>query len=275
MNALFEIAGGSIAGQAHVAAGRNNQDAFCWVQDDAGLVAVVCDGCSSGAHSEVGAQIGARLVCQSLAALLAAERDLPTLLERARMDVLARLRLLATAMNARAATSSGSGLVSDLSQSVLDYFLFTVVGVIVSITHATPFSLGDGLILLNGERRRLGPFVDNEPPYLGYGLLPRSSSSTSSSRWTFQIHEAIPVEELDSLLVGTDGAVDLEALVDRTVYGRDESVGPLSQFWTDDRFFRNSDMVRRRLTVINRGPRGGLLPDDTTVVAVRRKLGGA
>jgi hypothetical protein len=64
-------------------------------------------------------------------------------------------------------------------------------------------------------------------------------------------------------------------------------VGPLSQFWTDDRYFANPDALRRRLTLINRESvradfesrrlvrTPGLLPDDTTVVVLRRRMGRA
>ncbi|MDO8622315.1 MAG: protein phosphatase 2C domain-containing protein, partial [bacterium] len=54
----------------------------------------------------------------------------------------------------------------------------------------------------------------------------------------------------------------------------------IDQFWTDDRYFRNPDMVRRRLTLVNReavraengmlARTPGLLPDDTTLVVIRR-----
>ncbi len=58
MELPFQIAAGSVTGQRHLAARRNNQDAFAWWSGRDGLVAVVCDGCSGGAHSEVGAKLG-------------------------------------------------------------------------------------------------------------------------------------------------------------------------------------------------------------------------
>jgi hypothetical protein len=63
----------------------------------------------------------------------------------------------------------------------------------------------------------------------------------------------------------------LRDLSSRPIPGRSEDVGPLSQFWTDDAYYENRDMVRRRLAVLNRGRHGGLLADDTTLVVVRRK----
>src|SRR5215467_2985954 len=96
----FEIAGGSVTGRAHVAAGRNNQDAFCWASDADGLVAVVCDGCSSGPHNEVGAQLGARLFVQAATRLLSSNLEVADLLGQVGQDVLARLRVLAREMSA-------------------------------------------------------------------------------------------------------------------------------------------------------------------------------
>jgi hypothetical protein len=77
--------------------------------------------------------------------------------------------------------------------------------------------------------------------------------------------------EIQSIVLGTDGAVDFEAMAERPIKGREAAVRSLSQFWSDDRYFKNTDMVRRRLAVLNRGPLGGLLSDDTTLVVVRRK----
>jgi protein phosphatase 2C-like protein len=241
--AAFEIAGGSVAGRAHAAAGRNNQDAFCWALDADGLVAVVCDGCSSGPHSEVGAQIGSRLLVQAAARLLRADLEPADLLEQVRQDVLASLRVLARGMCVDAAS---------FSRTVTDHFLFTIVGVLITARGATTFSLGDGLVVVNGERTELGPFPNNQPPYLGYALLPNAPDRRAGLG--FEIDRSMAAGEVQSLVLGTDGAVELD-----------------SPFWSDDRFFRNPDMVRRRLTVLSRGARGGLLSDDTTLVLIRRK----
>src|SRR4029453_19002579 len=110
----FEIAGGSVTGHAHVAAGRNNQDAFCWASGADGLVAVVCDGCGSGPRSEVGAQIGARLLVEAAARLLSSSLEVADLLEQVRQDVLASLRVLAREMSVDAAS---------FSRTVADHFL--------------------------------------------------------------------------------------------------------------------------------------------------------
>ncbi|MBI4142843.1 hypothetical protein HY480_03150 [Candidatus Uhrbacteria bacterium] len=90
-------------------------------------------------------------------------------------------------------------------------------------------------------------------------------------------------DQVHSILLGTDGVVDLIVAANRNIPGKDELVGPLAQFWTEDRYFKNPDMIRRRLTIINRDVVGwdaargcidtqrGLLPDDAALVAIRRR----
>jgi hypothetical protein len=250
----FEIAGGSVAGRAHVAAGRNNQDAFYWVCRGDRAVAVVCDGCSGGPHNEVGAKLGARLMGEALLGLLVEPRSMEEALECAGNEVLRALGALAVGM------SAGSG--RDYSETIAQHFLFTIVGLALAHGAATLFALGDGLVWLNGEKSELGPFANNQPPYLGYGLL---TDAREAERTTFRILAQVPQTALESALIATDGVADLDAERGRTAHG------PVSQFWTEDKFFRNPDQVRRRLTVASRRPEGGALSDDTTLVVVRAR----
>jgi hypothetical protein len=239
----FQVAGGSVTGRAHVVLGRGNQDACAWVVDDAALVAVVCDGCSSGRHSEVGAHLGARLVAATVARGVAAGADVGRhdFWEGVRAAALGELSRLARAMGA------------DLRATVEEFFLFTVVGATLDRERAALFSLGDGLLVVDGVTTRLGPFPGNEPPYLAYGLLEAAGPG-------FVLHDVMPVDAVRSLLVGSDGAADLA------------DQRPLAEFWEDDRCFANPDAVRRRLTVAARPGAGAPgLTDDATLVVVRRE----
>lgn len=262
----YEIAGGTVTGRSHVLSGKPNQDAHAWLCRGEVLVAVVCDGCGSSAHSEVGAQLGARLCTARLAARLAegAALDDPALWDGLRGDVLGTLGALGAAMGGR------------LADTVADHFLFTVVGLAFRGDEGCVFAAGDGIAAVDGAVTRLGPFPGNEPPYLAYGLLSASAPGFSVVR-TFT--------GARSALLGTDGAADLADLAARPLPGGGAEVGPLSQLWEQDRYFENGDALRRRLALVNREvtrPRWderrierdvGLLGDDTTVVVVRRKAG--
>ncbi|MBX7138053.1 MAG: protein phosphatase 2C domain-containing protein [Oligoflexia bacterium] len=280
----FEFAGGSIPGRDHlgrsdILVGRNNQDALLWQDFGDSAVAVVCDGCGSSPHSEVGAKILARLVISAVRSqylclprvTAAARQALPAddFWEAVRNEALANLRILVLEL---------AGASDQFERTVRDYCLSTVVGVLLCPEGAALFSIGDGIIALNGEILELGPFPNNEPPYLAYGLLSRTHAPR------FMVRNIAPLESIDSLLIGTDGVSAFLTVADRRLPGKKEAAGPLQQFWTESKFFRNPDAVRRRLALMNSEVRWaapdtgrpeidlGLLRDDTTLVVARRAL---
>lgn len=195
----------------------------------------------------------------------------PMLWEQSRMDVLSHLRILANAMG------------GPLSRTVADHFLFTIVGVAITPKSACAFSIGDGVIFLNGDPIRLGPFSDNAPPYLAYGLFEEGVSTRSGKPIRFQIHGVQPTEQLQHVLLASDGAEELEQLAGSRMPGSSVEVGPMSQFWTQDGYFSASDRIGRKLAEINRSAvrvdKGSdelqretpLLSDDTTLLVVRRR----
>jgi hypothetical protein len=271
----FESAAGSVTGREHIHALRNNQDAHCVLRTPEALVAVVCDGCSSGRYSEVGAHLGVRLLASELfaEAVLAPDELVGDCMEQARKNTLAELRSLALAMGGR------------LSETVNDYFLFTVVAVLINPVRTLVVSIGDGFYAVNGAATSLGPFENNAPPYMAYAMTGSSLANQSPHLLRFKVNEVLPTAEIQNLLIGTDGVVDLAAVGDRPLPGKTETVGPLDQFWNADRFFKNPFILGRRLNLINPaqpvvrvGEGGiesheGLLPDDTTMVVVRRQKG--
>ncbi|OCR00715.1 hypothetical protein BCD67_12150 [Oscillatoriales cyanobacterium USR001] len=277
MQEQFELAGGSVTGRFHLRSGKNNQDAYysmCW-EDWA--IAVVCDGCGSGDRSEVGAQIGAKLVASAIAKVA---QKIPfsseEFWENVRQYILDTLQNLALAMD-----SNGTLFKTIIRQ----YFLFTIVGALIAKSGVILFSIGDGVIIVNGKIKQLGPFAGNAPPYLAYSLLnwQNSQSKIDRSQWQFQIHDRLPINEVKSILIGTDGVIDLIKLAKSNLPGYSAYVGAIDQFWEKDRYFKNPDMVNRHLSLINRETQKfdeqnqqilkpvGLLPDDTTLIVIRKK----
>lgn len=280
MNNVWEIAGGSIIGRDHVRSQKNNQDSFFWTEKNGLLVAAVSDGCSAGSKSEVGANLGCRLLVKNLEAELISVRAenfnrlvLEVALERARQDTLAEMRILAKSLG------------GSFSSVVEEYFLFTLLGGIFTEKYSALFAVGDGLFFLNGEKIELGPFPGNKPPYLSYALVD-NSLGTLPELFRFRIFRFVETKDVENCLIATDGAKDLLAVTDRQIPGKEEVVGEISRFWQDDKYFTNPDQLRRRLTLLNRDsklydPRtatlkveNGLLPDDTTFIVIRRREGG-
>lgn len=255
----FAVTAGSVLGREHRRLGRNNQDAFAWSAAADALVAVVGDGCSGGPHSELGARLGARLLVTALRERLdeASECPIEDLLSAARSQVLERLHVLLPALGGPPAVA------------VHDHFLFTLLGAVVGRRETVIFSLGDGVWRLD-EQCRVIRCPGNAPPYLGYALIPEALDSASLAEAPFVIEARRPTAGVESLLIGTDGAADLEP-------------GILADLVTDERYLQNPRAISRCLAQLNRervrvdwqsgtvSKSPGLLGDDTTLILVRRR----
>ncbi|EKD24714.1 MAG: hypothetical protein ACD_80C00167G0012 [uncultured bacterium (gcode 4)] len=276
----FEVAGGSVLGTRHLKIGRNNQDSYTWIKTPDSIIAIVSDGCSSGMHSEVGSKIMAPLFAQTLATYLSKPHASLTdenlfrhdwLWYNVRQDVLARVRVLAQSMD------------QNLIATICQYFLCTIVGCVITPQSTCIFGCGDGVYSLNGDVQILGPFPGNKPPYLSYGITGSEVTNESPSLLDIQRHIICPTHDVQSILIGSDGMGDFTALADKNFPGREEKIGEISQFWTDDIYFKNPEWIRNVLATINTEKRKplweersilkspGLLPDDTTCIVLRNK----
>ncbi|MEM9213021.1 MAG: protein phosphatase 2C domain-containing protein [Cyanobacteria bacterium P01_F01_bin.150] len=301
----IEIAAGSVQGHVHRRKGQNNQDAFAWrylelptIEDkdsvesssypqqagNTGAIAVVCDGCGSGPFSEVGARLGAKWVVNAVAAQLQVRADItdPQLWRRVQQDVLGKMRSLITTLQPSSSDITNWSIIQS-------YLLFTVIGAVMTPETTLVFGVGDGVFAVNDDVFSIGPFSNNAPPYLAYGLMPEGYTSFIPEKLQFAMHYQAPTSEVRSILIGSDGVEDLRAIASHSLPSKlsnnPEPIGDLSQFWQGDRYFQNPDMVRRRLALINRErttpdwasqqliKTGGLLPDDTTLVVMRKNYG--
>jgi hypothetical protein len=253
------LAVASVVGRDHLKLGKNNQDALAhWSHGDL-FCAVVADGCGSSAHSETGAQLGARLLCNALALKLGrGERfeHASQVLEELRLEMLARLRPIALAL-------AGSDDPRTLAGAVRDHLLFTLVGAVLGPFGTLLFSIGDGALALEAPANRtieslpLGPFAGNEPPYLGYALLHERAHGFADQALRFQI--AAQRDTACALALGTDGALELFA------------GSPPVLLLNDPALFNNPDALRRKLWLLAQGKSSDApaLRDDTTLVLVR------
>lgn len=262
----FEVAAGSVPGRSHALAGRASQDACVVRAGPESLVAVVADGCGSSEHSEVGAWLGAHMVCSELSSAAGEGLGERALWEGVEARVVGALRDAAARMG------------GDLEETVRRFFLFTLVGAVIAGGRAAVFSLGDGVIAINGEVTRLGPFAGNAPPYIGYAMC---GSERADLRLV--IHRVMAASEVLSIVVATDGADGWGDIESNVLPGTAEPVGPFARLWGDDRYFAHPDALRRRLARMNRtilrpdwasrrlDRHPGLLEDDTTIAVIRAR----
>jgi hypothetical protein len=203
-----------VSGARHLRMARNGQDAAAsWVGDGAAAI-VVCDGCGSGASSEVGARLGAQLVIAGVASRLVRGERPSELWPGVRTQVTAMLGQVADAMP------------GDRETAIRDHLLFTIIAAAVAGDEACVWAIGDGAYDLGDRVRVLGPFTDNQPPYLAYELLGMPQPAY------LEVRDA----RAGSVMVATDGAaeLDLAGLIAPAVLA-------------------HPDGLRRRLAVLARG----------------------
>lgn len=260
-----QVVSATVPGTEHILPGRpnwkNNQDGFAVSSQPSGItIAVVCDGCSGGEHSEIGAQLAAPILVQIL------EEELAQRIVASRLhwpDI--RNRLI------HRLTQVAAMMGCDLQKVVRDYFLFTTIGFIITPEGVLFFYIGDGVYIVNGVPTVLGPFPDNAPPYLMYAVTGSPVFDRDPSLAHFRVRRYRTID-IKSVGIGCDGVEDLIRVSDRCFPGTNEVVGGLGQVFTPP-FFENPDRLRRFLARMNKetaqGSRvePGLLPDDTTLVA--------
>ncbi len=282
----FQYISGSIIGRDHVLSGKglrttlvsgNNQDAtFGHISADK-IIGVVADGCSKGLHSEVGANIGVVYFVQRVTDYLnthrlnifADDRSGPEyFLERIRFDMCAFAHQHAVTCHST-------------TWAFETYHRYTLIGVLIVSTGAMIFSIGDGVYMINEDLTSIS-FPDNKPPYFTYANTGSSITDANPELLKFQIHARVAPENVDKLLIASDG-LDwmIDAGADTPLPGRPDTIGPVSQFF-DDEYFNNPFVLGRRLKILNRDVTTidwdtrttktvtGVLRDDTTIISIRR-----
>ena len=178
---------------------------------------VVCDGCSSGASSEVGARLGATLFARGLAARIQAGESIgcASTWASVRADAIAVLAELLERMP------------GDRVDAIREHFLFTVVAAAATRDEAAVWVLGDGAYSFGDHTRVLGPFADNQPPYLAYDMLGEARPA----------HFDVAPPTCGAIVIATDGATELD--------------GGLEPF-AADKFVDHPDALRRHLALLAR-----------------------
>jgi len=262
MSGEHQFAGGSWIGRDHRRVGRNSQDAWSITYDGELVIGVVADGCGSGVHSEVGSQIGVQLIAEGIRASYFAGSQRTVDWQHVQQYALSRMDILAQAMG------------NSYREVVKEYFLFTILGFVIDQDRVQIFAFGDGVVIVNDERIDGGKYPGDAPPYLGYRLI-QNSVDVDPADLDIRILYDMGIESLESFLLATDGVDDFIAREEALLPGMNVLVGPLRQFYRQDRYFANPELISRHLKLASRDwpekmPQPGLLSDDTTLIVGRR-----
>ncbi|AFY40223.1 hypothetical protein Lepto7376_4094 [[Leptolyngbya] sp. PCC 7376] len=219
----FEWAAGSVIGKEHRRVNKNNQDAIAIKSATDYAIGIVADGCGSKAHSEVGAWLAVELLAEAIAT------HLPQPLTKQKIE------------------EFGQNLLQNFPAlpNFQNYYLFTLLGFVVTEEQSVIFGCGDGIYAINDEIKQIS-YEDNAPPYLIY---PETK---------LEIYAEISTEDLNSLFIGTDG-------IEEWIQQKE-----LSEFWQSDKYFKNPDQIRRTLAIAQK--KESLSKDDTTLITLRHQL---
>jgi hypothetical protein len=143
--------------------------------------------------------------------------------------------------------------------NVLDRWLCTVVCAYITPTLTQVVSMGDGIYSINGDTKVIDQ--KNRPMYLAKALL------ASPEKVRFTQHAEISTDELETLLIGTDGVTELHEKSNQFYPGTGTPVGPISQLWTREEFFTDPASLQRWLQGINtrRHNTGNLAPGQAQI----------
>lgn len=265
---LLRMMAGSVPGTDHTRPGfpiwTNNQDGYSFVNvRHEYCVGVVCDGCSGGLHSEVGAKLGSKFITNMVSSEIKQYNDI-------RPEFWSELKIKTTNYLLNAIDNSRSSYDLD---TIENFLLFTIVGVAVTPQTTYIFNFGDGYYSINGDFFSCGPFPENKPPYIMYTVTGSPVLSNNPNLSQFQIIP-IPTKSINTVSVGSDGVEDLlNKAVDDTPERLFLDKMNLSSF------YNNPDNLRRHLALMNRehvvkSEFGnttigiGFLRDDTTIISV-------
>jgi hypothetical protein len=229
----FRVSTGSIIGKDHTLRQANCQDKVALTEITVGgdyyLIGVVCDGCGSGRHSEVGAGLLSAFLVQEATRQLTKGVSLewlPDLLYKASLRYLRRVLYGLRPVDS-----------PRMEQMLADYLLTTVLGFVMNSQKGIIFTAGDGLCVVNKHVIPLDQ--QNQPRYLAYDLLREADVAAG-----FEVRE-FKVSALERLAIWTDG---LDPVLLPETWGHDQ---PRS--------------LQRRLNLLSKK---GRLHDDTTGIVV-------
>ncbi|CAN5533698.1 hypothetical protein BH10CYA1_BH10CYA1_17720 [soil metagenome] len=288
MELPFSLSGGTFPGYkstgTDIPKGGRNQDSLMGVIGDGYIVIAVNDGCSGNPEqhlqSELGALAGSQIVCSVFADIIESGQPL---WETVTDEIVDQLSLIAVALS--------HGRKERLEHVVRKYLMFTSVVAVIGPEETTIATVGDGYYAINGgDLKRIGPYPDNQPPYLGYLLYP---NNYPRELLTFQKQVQLPTADLQSLIMGSDGLGEVAASANKRLPGKSSLVGSLTSLLDNPRFFRggknpengalvpwlrglNSSVSRIVFNPGNGKPdieySAPLIEDDYTCVLVKRTL---
>lgn len=206
-----------IIGRSHLLSGRNSQDALSVgsleIDGKNIFYGVICDGCSEGTDSEVGAKLAVSYLGRQIEILVKSKvpvQKIPIILHKRMLDFLKKVL-------GRISFESPESRINYIKNN----FLFTIVAFICA-EETTIFAQGDGVIIVNGEV--IVRDEQNKPSYIGYELVDRKFLSPEAHvlPQSFDVN-IYPTESISKLAIASD-SLGNELEVVPSLWGNDKPI---------------------------------------------------
>lgn len=163
----YQLQTAGAIGRSHLVSRRNGQDAYAAFTAEDFAAGIICDGCSEGVHSEVGAALASQFLINKIQQYHTFYRLSPFMmaekLSKALDGYLVRLIQPYKFLN-----------LPEITHFVQHHLLFTVVGFIWTPETTAVFYAGDGTHVVNGEDFHDTQYlnVGDTPLYPAYKMIP-------------------------------------------------------------------------------------------------------
>lgn len=234
----YRVADASIIGTSHRRMKYKNQDASSVKETENLIVGIVCDGCGSSAHSEVGAQLGARFIANKCIELFSKDS----------FDAKQLCREIVHYLHQFTSISC----VGSIDEFVDDYLLFTIIGFVVKPITTHLFWAGDGVTIVNDQVKIIDQA--NRPKYLAYNLLGDKTDIE---------HHKFNTKMIDRLLIGSDGVENIISNQGKT-FGNNVAVSSINELFEHEQFFSHPAALSKFLSDLEATE--SILFDDTTMI---------
>lgn len=270
----FEVMSGSTTGRDHrtVIPPTLNQDRVLTRATSALIVACFSDGCSSGEHSCVGAELTVNTL---MTAIVSRHKSGKPFDEKWFKRLYWHLVETLWENSSRYLAETDRGDEDKLLDVILSHMLATAGGCIVDRENVYLFGVPEVWGILNGDQFNWPAAKKDYAPYPAMAYHHKGEPHFGAFRV-----EVSPTADLRTLMMGTDGVERLFQVCDvlsLTVPGTETPVGTTGQLFSRDDFYTDPKACSGWLNSLAEGREvgeeffPGYLGDDTTLFGLRRK----